>query len=246
MTLPVFVNSVPKAGTHLLKRCLLSLHGVWDAHRHLDISQPERAVAEGLRTLLPGGLATGHLPFVPAYRAAVAQAGAAHLLMLRDPRDVALSLAEYIPRLESHYLHETFRGLDPDQRLLLCIEGLAEPRPEWDDVALRDIGSAFREFTAWRAEPTVTLVRFEDLVGPAGGGDAERQLACVRRVAQAIGSEFDAAAVERAAQRTFDRASPTFREGAAGAWRERFTPAHRQAFERVGLDLLAELGYPAS
>jgi hypothetical protein len=39
------------------------------------------------------------------------------------------------------------------------------------------------------------------------------------------------------------RKSRTFRSGRAGAWREHFTPAHKELFLQVAGDLLVRLGY---
>lgn len=243
---PIFVNSVPKAGTHLLKRCLELLPGVADAGLHVDISQSVAEMQARLARLAPGQVASGHLVHRPEYVALLRELQPAHLLMLRDPRDVALSLAEYIPRLESHYLRPHFLGLSADERLMACIAGLAEPRPAWDDVALRDVGAAFRQFTPWLDEPGVRRVRFEDLVGPQGGGalDAQRRVVC--ELAAELELELHEQQLETVLGGIFHTESPTFREGTVAGWRARYTPEHVRAFKRVAGDLLVELGYEGS
>lgn len=242
----VLANSVPKAGTHLLKRCLALLPGLHDAGLHLDLTQPIGEVRSRLAGLPAGGIATGHLVHGPDYATLLAELGLAHLLMLRDPRDVALSLAEYIPRLPEHYLHARFQELSPDERLEACIVGLAEPRPAWDQVALRDVAAAFRQFLPWAAEPGVLVVRFEELVGPSGGGSPERQRAAVAAIAERVGVPLGEAQRERVAQGVFDPGTPTFREGAIGGWRARYRPEHVRAFKRVAGELLLDLGYEQS
>ncbi len=243
---PILVNSVPKAGTHLLKRCLELLPGVTNAGLHLDISHPTERLREWLGQVPPGGLLSGHLVHRAEYVALLREAAPLHLLMLRDPRDVALSLSEYIPRLESHYLHERFLGLTPDERLMACIAGLREPRPAWDEVALRDIGAAFRQFTPWLEEPGVKLVRFEDLVGPQGGGAAQTQRRVVQELAAALHVSLDENRLEAVCAGSFDPASPTFRAGAIAGWRARYRPEHVRALNEVAGDLLIELGYERS
>jgi hypothetical protein len=243
---PIFVNSVPKAGTHLLKRCLELLPGVSDAFLHVDISQPLEQMQARLARLLPGEVASGHLVHRPEYVALLRELRPAHLLMLRDPRDVALSLAEYIPRLESHYLHAHFQGLTADERLTACIAGLAEPRPAWDDVALRDVGAASRQFTPWLDEPGVWPVRFEDLVGPQGGGARDAQRRAVCELAAELELPLDEPQLEVVLGGIFHPESPTFREGAVAGWRARYSPEHVRAFKDVAGDLLVELGYESS
>ena len=237
------VNSVPKAGTHLLKRALALLPGVTALDVHFDIRQSAGEVRAGLLGLPPGGAATAHLVHRPDYVAALQGLELARFLVLRDPRDVALSLAEYIPTLPAHYLHGTFAGLSFEQRLTACICGLPEPRPSWDSVALHDVGALFAHFLPWAGEPGVCCLRFEDLVGEAGGGDAARQREALERVARALDVPLDEAVLAAVARGIFDRSSPTFRSGEIGGWRQRFGPEHARAFKDVAGPLLVELGY---
>ncbi len=238
-----FVNSVPKAGTHLLKRGLALLPGVTPVELHFDIRQPADEVRARLLRLPAGAAVTAHLVHRPDYVEALAGLDLALFLVLRDPRDVALSLAEYIPTLPAHYLHEVFLQLPFEQRLTACIRGLAEPRPDWDSAALHDVAALFGQFLPWAREPGACCLRFEDLVGEAGGGDPGRQRDALRRVARALDVPLDEAALSTVARGIFDRASPTFRSGEIGGWRQRYRPEHVRAFKDVAGPLLVELGY---
>jgi hypothetical protein len=239
----VLANSVPKAGTHLLQRCLLALPGLVDGSTHVDISQAHEEIRGRLAALPPGGVATGHLIHEAPYVDLVQASGVAHLLIVRDPRDVVVSYAEYAARAEHHYLHAYFRALEPAARLMAVIEGVPGDVP-WDQVALRDIGAAFRQFTSWRAQPGLLLVRFEDLVGAAGGGDARVQAGTITAIAAHVGlGALDDQTLSNVAQATFDPGSPTFRRGGIGEWRERFSPAHVAALHEVAADVLIDLGY---
>ncbi len=238
----VLANSVPKAGTFLLQRCLLALPGAHDAHLHLDLRQSDAEQRTWLALQPDGAVVTGHLVHEPRFVSLVHESDVAHVLIVRDPRDVAVSYAEYAARATHHYLHAHFAALEPAQRLLAAIVGVPGDVP-WDSVALRDVGAVFGQFLPWRDEPGTLVVRFEDLVGPAGAGAAATQRATVARLAAHVGVELDGPALELAAARVFDPSSPTFRRGESGAWRERFGPEHLAAFERVADGLLAELGY---
>lgn len=237
------VNSVPKAGTHLLKRGLALLPGVTALDLHFDIRQSADEVRAGLRALPSGAAVTAHLVHRPDYVAALQGFDLARFLVLRDPRDVALSLAEYIPTLRAHYLHQLFTGLSFERRLLACIRGLAEPRPAWDCVALHDLGALYRQFLPWRGEPGVLCLRFEDLVGEAGGGDPGLQRATLAAVAGALDVALDEDGLAAVARGIFDPASPTFRRGEIGGWRARFGREHVRACKDVAGELLVELGY---
>ncbi len=238
----VLANSIPKAGTHLLKRCLEALPGVFDAGVHLDLRDSEGRMRARLHALPEGGVASAHLVHEPRFARLVRECDVAHVLIVRDPRDLAVSYAEYVPRAAHHYLHAHFAALDPDARLMAAITGVPG-EVSWDSVALRDIGAVFAQFLPWRDEPDTLVLRFEDLVGARGGGDEREQRAAVARLSAHVGVALDARALEAAAASAFDPRSPTFRRGACGEWRERFSDAHAAAFERVAGGLLAELGY---
>src|ERR1044071_1990056 len=76
--------------------------------------------------------------------------------------------------------------------------------------------------------PEVCTVDYADLVGPEGGGDRDRQLAAIERVAAHLGRGVTAAAV---ADGLYDRSSFTFHKGQIGSWREVFTAEHEARFE---------------
>lgn len=238
----VLANSVPKAGTHLLESCLAALPGLFDGGVHLDLRQGDEEMRTRLLGMPDGGVATAHLIHAPRFVRLIRATGVAHVLIVRDPRDVAISYAEYVAAAAHHYLHAHFAALVPDERLMAAIEGVPGEVP-WDSVALRDIGAVFGQFLPWRDEPDTLLVRFEDLVGPAGGGDATTQHTTVARIAAHVGLALSEAQLERAAAAVFDPRSPTFRRGVRGEWRTRFGPRHLAAFERVAGALPAELGY---
>ncbi len=86
------------------------------------------------------------------------------------------------------------------------------------------------------------MVRFEDLVGPEGGGSAEAQRRAVGSVAAHLGLEADEATLERVGRSIFG-AGQTFRKGTIGGWKEEFSGEHERAAEEVVGPLLAELGY---
>jgi hypothetical protein len=238
----VLANSIPKAGTHLLHACLAALPGLHDARLHLDLRHSVEQMRAWLLGLADGAITLAHLPYEPRFVQLVRATQVTQLLMVRDPRDVVVSYAEYVPRAPEHYLHAHFLALPPDERLLAAIVGVPG-QVAWDTVALRDVGRVFAQFLAWRREPGTLVVRFEDLIGAAGGGDDARQQATVAAIAAHVGLRLSDADLEAAARRAYDPASPTFRRGRIGEWRARFGPRHRAEFERVAGPLLRELGY---
>ena len=87
------------------------------------------------------------------------------------------------------------------------------------------------------------MVRFEDLVGPGGGGSEEAQRLAVERVAAHLGVEVGEGTT-RAVEEDLFGVGRTFRRGRIGGWREEFTAEHERALAEGALGpLLAELGY---
>jgi sulfotransferase 6B1 len=76
------------------------------------------------------------------------------------------------------------------------------------------------------------VVRFEDLVGSAGGGDDDSQHAAVSGIYRYLGLEDDDALVRSVCGRLFSSDSPTFRRGSIGGWRDAFDDELEAIFER--------------
>lgn len=237
----VLSNSVPKAGSNLLLRCLELMPGIVYARVHLDHRQPVKDVVRALRQLPAGEFATAHLPFSLPLAQAVRDLGIRPLLMIRDPRDVVVSHVYWVTyRYTEGRFHPYFRQLPDDQaRLMASILG-TPPLP--DGSRLEDIGARFRSYLKW-AEHGALIVRFERLVGPEGGGSREAQVAEIMAIARHIGLALSVETAQRVARRLFSQKSPTFRSGRTGSWRDHFTPEHKIAFKEVAGDLLIELGY---
>lgn len=237
----VLSNSIPKAGSNLLLRCLELLPGIVYARMHLDHRMSEEHIITALSRLWPGEFATAHLPFSPGLARGVDDLGIRPLLMIRDPRDVVVSHVYWVTyRYREGRFHPYFRSLPNDEaRLMASIRG-TPPLP--DGFRLEDIGARFRSYLKW-AEHGAHVVRFEHLVGPEGGGTREAQVAEIQALAAHIGLSLSPDQAVRVAERLFSRGSPTFRRGRIGNWREHFTPEHKRAFKEVAGDLLIELGY---
>ena len=233
----VLCNSLPKAGTHLLERALC-LHP--RLYRPLlptinEMNIDDRGgLARLLGRLRPGGVLVSHLACRPEWAAAVQEAGVRALLMVRDPRDVVVSTAHFVVAEPSHPWHARYLA-EPDvgARIRLTIAGDAQVVP---------IGRLLAGYGDWEREGAL-VVRFEDLVGAAGGGDDTSQRRCLRDVYDHLGLPLDEARLEEIAGRLFSASSPTFRRGAIGQWRHAFDDEARALFDGRASELLGALGY---
>jgi hypothetical protein len=169
------------------------------------------------------------------------------VLIVRDPRDVASSIAN----------HSGF-GLDRaieelcDPAFALC----AEPDRLAVQVRQRLLGwSGFAESWLTQTDLPVLLVRYEDMIADSARalgrvmafvGDPQAPEAVAKAAALA-----DFARLQRQeAESGFREAPPQatagfFRRGEAGAWRDELTPEQARRIEAAHCDMMRRLGYSA-
>jgi len=212
----VLCVSVPKSGTHLLERALC-LHP--QIYRKLvpTVTLPDLRKRGGMDRLLgrvrPGQVLMTHLRFDPEYPDVIERHGVAPVFLIRDPRDVIVSQVRYAVGREDHWAHDLFaeRG-EFQEQLRLAITGDRER-------GLRSLGERLAVYEGW-LDAAALVVRFEDLVGPEGGGDRRRQIEIVTDLFRAIGADSDDELVQTTCSELFSPKSPTFRKGTIGQWRE--------------------------
>jgi len=197
-----------------------------------------RWLARRLAGVADGQFVTAHCLYTPQLADLFREKGMKTVCILRDPRDVAVSQMHYIKRLRQHPVHEAFVALPSDrERLLFSIRGGTLGGRE-----MLSLDERYRRFSGWSRDEGAVVVRFEDLVGPEGGGSAEAQRRAVGRVARHLGLEADEEMLGAVGENIFG-AGQTFRKGQIGAWREEFSPEHERAAMEVAGPLLVELGY---
>lgn len=249
----VFVNSIPKAGTHLLTAELAKFAELQNSRMHVDL--PGIALHDGrtpgdaplydvdkltrqVGTVRGGQFFSAHLPWSDELAGFIAEANLRTIFMTRDPRAVLVSRLHYILGLRRHRLHTFLTdGFATEvARYHALIDGQAiEPRV----MSLADLLAGF---VPWTAAPGVLTVRFEDLVGERGGGSAATKKETLAGIARHCGlpaDRLDAIAT------TATGATPTLRKGQANAWRDELPPEiARRITDEFGRSLEA-LGYPA-
>jgi len=184
----------------------------------------------------PGHVLVSHLPYSQDLEALLSEEGIPSLLMIRDPRDIILSHCKHLVQNEGHRLHERYVSLpDVESRLSLTIRGDSEG--EIDPIRLR-----FEYFLGWLETDTL-IVRFEDLIGPRGGGTREAQVRALAKVCDHIGIETDDARVRDLASRLFYTASPTFRKGLVGQWKDKMSHSIKELVDEKLGDLIRRYGY---
>jgi hypothetical protein len=252
----VIVNGPAKSGTHLLSDCVSLLPRMMFSGRHFVPHEFSAGPTAGGQILPPidverlrrwldrcpnGMFVTTHA----GYQAELAELWGdlefRHILLLRDPRDIVVSFTHYVtnsPWLKRHaYYSETLSTLD--ERLMATIRGYNAA----DGRHLQGIRANLETYLPWLDCDDVLVVRYEDLIGPAGGGTTERQHDTISRIGEFVGRGLSQQKIEQVATTMYSRASLTFRSGQSGEWRSSLGPAHRRAIQEEAGSVLEALGY---
>ncbi len=160
------------------------------------------------------------------------------LYIVRDPRDVALSFANFTQKSVNEIIE------------LMASPGAANAT---DDVQVFELLSSWSEHVrSWVGAPRRLLTRYEDLLA-----EPERYFARIirfvgtgevdpRRLARAIEfSSFKSLSAQEAAEgyRAGGKGEKFFRQGKAGQWRERLTPAQADRITAAHGEVMQKLGY---
>lgn len=229
---PLFLISIPKAGTHLL----YSLAGAfgyhagvvcpeWPRPRHwycLEYSNSHtRATDFFIDSVRRSPFGNRHHPF----------ATSPALFIYRNPLDILVSEANYYHRDGNAIFGGYLRNRTFEERLLTLID---DP---WLFGSFRD---RLAGFVPWLEFPNVVPLSFEELVGARGGGEDARQ----RRLIWSLQLKLHVpGSPEAFAQKVFDPRSATFEAGQIGSHREKFTQTALQRFLALPQDFMRAFGY---
>jgi len=209
----VFCVSIPKSGTHLLERALC-LHPALYRKLVPTVSGENLERLGGLERLAgrmrPGQVVVSHLRHSDEAERTLARAGVRGLFMIRHPRDILVSQIHYATSRADHRTHDLFASL-PDERARLRAAIVGDPGRGLPSIAQR-----LGYFRGWLSSGFL-VVRFEDLVGAAGGGDTERQRDLLRGIFEHAGVDASGPVLDHVARRLFSSDSPTFRSGQVGS-----------------------------
>lgn len=264
--LKAYLNSFPKAGTHLVNLMLatlcspvLGIGGVFTNKGEKNWAgsvtmggwgDSEIENTDRMRIIFgempQGTYIKGHSVYTKETEASLLQNGIATMFLYRDPRDIAVSQAFHIMNEDDikfcHPGKEIYRALpDFEHVLIAVIEGIGEFPGLFD---------RWEKFAPWFDVDWVIKLRYEDLI-------SDPYIQSVRLITYLytfLGLQYgvnleinqeDLKAAAEAMVSAMGRTdlSPTFRKGGSGGWRNYFTKPVRGAFEKCSGNWLERLGY---
>ncbi len=151
---PIFANSFPKSGTHLLLQIVEGFPNTSNYGEFLSSMtssflfrrrSPENA-GRVISKFLPGEIIRGHLFFNPANAADLKRNNTVNYFIYRDPRDVVVSEAHYLRSMNrSHRLAPYFRELSSIEAAIeLSITGFKPGATNWIFLILLNVSLATR------------------------------------------------------------------------------------------------------
>lgn len=242
----VFVNSLPKSGTHLLSK-LLSLVGAEEQYHFgsgkildksfgavarkivmrpsiftkgiiIGIDSPAEVSRDyfcsKINSLADDEFVTGHVGYSEEIIKLCDFYGLKKICVVRDPRAVVVSFVHYVRSLNRHYLHETFKNLDYDESVDRCVFGYVDSR-----VSLESLKNRYRALQPWFDDENTLVLKFEDLVGSAGGGDDDSQIIALEKIFLHLNIENNGSRLKEIAAEIFGPGKATFRKGQVDSWK---------------------------
>jgi hypothetical protein len=230
--MPLFVVSIPKAGTHLVYELAQAL-GYAPGVELPDFPRPQTWYCveySNSHTVAKDFFVDSvrRAPFGnrhhPAVRSPI-------LFAYRHPLDILVSEAHYYHCDGKTAFSGYFDGLNFEERVKRLID---------DEWLLGSLRQRVGGFLPWLAMPNVIPASFEELVGEAGGGSQAAQYRLIWSILLKL--QVDGCVAELASK-VFNKDSATFREGRIGAWRTELTQAQVAQLEASCGDVLAAFGY---
>jgi hypothetical protein len=245
---PIFGNSKPKSGSHLLLQILNGFTRIMP-YKYVE-AEPIRTIEKGgrrkkideilgeLENLSLGVIGWGYVDAAPENVAFLCQPNRVNYFIYRDPRDMLVSQVFFATDMqEEHGMHDFYNSLpDFNERLKVAITGI-----DREGLYMVNVKQRYEGVFAWLETPGVMCLRFEDLIN-----DRDATLNAMLDEVEQTGYKIPTPrekALSVLIEAIQPRKSHTFRSGKTGSWREFFTEEHKRLFKDVAGDLVVRLGY---
>lgn len=245
---PIFGNSKPKSGSHLLLQILNGFTRIMP-YKYVEVDpirtiekkgrrRTEEEILNDLQQIPQGVIGWGYVEPSPENTAFLCQPHRVNYFIYRDPRDMLVSQVFFATDMnEEHGMHAYYKSLpDFGERLKVAITGIDQ-----DGLYMVGVKQRYASVFEWREQPHVMCVRFEDLID-----NRVATLDAMLDEVESIGYKIPTPrekALSVLVETIQPKKSRTFRTGKTGGWREHFTEEHKNLFKDVTGDLLVKLGY---
>ena len=168
---PIFGNSKPKSGSHLLLQILNGFTQIMP-YQYVD-AEPIRTITKDgerrttddilhdLKKTPQGVIGWGYVNATKENASFLTQAGRVTYFIYRDPRDMLISQVFFATEMhEGHGMHAYYNALpDFNARLNVAITGIDK-----DDLYMVNVKQRYEGVFEWLEQKNAMCIRFEDLI----------------------------------------------------------------------------------
>ncbi|HNE04419.1 MAG TPA: sulfotransferase domain-containing protein [Anaerolineales bacterium] len=245
---PIFANSKPKSGSHLLLQVMNGFTQIMP-YKYVDADPVRTITYKGrrktneeiladLKHTPKGVIGWGYVDATPENASFLTSAGRVNYFIYRDPRDMLVSQVFFATDMhEEHGMHDYYNSLpDFGARFNVAITGI-----DRDGLKMVSVKQRYEGVFQWLEQKNTMCLRFEDLIN---NRDATllKMLDEVEKTGYKIPTPREKA-LPILVEAIQPKKSHTFRSGKTGGWAQHFTAEHKKLFKDVAGDLLVRLGY---
>ena len=245
---PIFANSKPKSGSHLLLQVMNGFTQIMP-YKYVDADpirtiekdgrrKTKEEVLDELKRVPEGVISWGYVDATPENASFLTSDGRINFFIYRDPRDMLVSQVFFATDMhEEHGMHDYYNSL-PDfaARLNVAITGI-----DRDGLKMVSVKQRYEGVFQWLKQKNTMSIRFEDLIN-----NRNATLMSMLDEVESTGYKIPTPR-EKALSILVDAIQPkkshTFRSGKTGGWTQHFSEENKKLFKDVAGDLLVQLGY---
>src|SRR6266498_1134773 len=248
---PIFGNSKPKSGSHLLLQILDGFTQIMP-YKYVNAEpirtiekegrrKKQEEILDELKSIPRGVIGWGYVEATPENVAFLCKPDRVNYFIYRDPRDMLVSQVFFATDMqEEHGMHEYYNSLsDFGERLKVAITGI-----DRDGLYMVSVKQRYEGVFEWLGQKNVMCIRFEDLINQRDA-TLNSMLDEVEKTGYKIPTLREKA-LSVLVEAIQPAKSHTFRSGKTGGWKQYFTDEHKKLFNDVAGDLLVKLGYEKS
>lgn len=232
--------SIPKSGTHMLMKAIISItrrenakgtgHGPWRIVKPSFFAKKTQHAKHWIT----------HAIYNKEFEPFLNNKESAIFFIYRDPRDQIISSAHFILSYPHHPYRAEGKLFSFDDLISALIQ--TSNFYKYHGFPCDNISDLYQHYMPWLSAPHICVIQFEDLIGPRGGGNSEKQFETIKKMASHMGIAISDKRIKNVAHNLFG-GTDTFRKGQIGAWKLHFKEHHKEAFKEIAGQLLIDLGY---
>ncbi len=230
----IVIFAPPKTGTHLFGKLVTKMTNL-KGHYHLcEVGKVKKALKLAKNATQAKGFVIAH-NWNKKTLTKLAKQGYKVLFTMRDPRDQTISMQDWFREGQWGWM-STSKIADLNEQLEEMITG---DRFGWTSASM--IFNRYQEIESLTPKHCY-VIKYEQLVGPKGGGSREVQIEEINNLAKFLNLQLPQEKIQEIADTLFG-GTGTFRKGQIGRWKERFNDRHIELFNKKFQNQLEQFGY---